>query len=94
VHRQPRKECVFLEDNSAVGARTLDWSAVDSDLAICSQKSADDIEKSTLATTRRADNRNKLAFVDGQIGTSQSEHGTVLACVGLRYAPNLYLRSD
>src|SRR5262249_39276910 len=92
VHREPRKKRVFLEDDPTVGTWTLDESAIDDDLAIRAEESADDIEKRALAAAGRADNRNELAFVDGQVGAPQGEHRTMLACVGLRYAPNLDLR--
>src|SRR6516165_9521189 len=93
-HGEPGKQRVLLEHYAPLGAGTLYCSAINQNLPIGRQKSADDVKQRALAATGRTDNRHEFAVVDIKVDTAQCQHGTAIGHIRFRNLPNLDFRPD
>src|SRR6185436_20658162 len=74
--RQPGKERVFLEDDSAIRSRRADGLAVDQHRAAARRhEAAEDVEKRALPAARGAEQAHELARAHGEVEAADGGNG-------------------
>ena len=92
LHGEPGKQGVLLEHDATVGAGTCNLCAIYQNLALGrGLQSADNIEQGGLTAAGRADNTDKLIFMNIHIHAVEGHHLTVAAVKLLDDVVDMYL---